>query len=442
MEIGFATSTPSLRLNNVFDIIMDSRSADHNVSANTTAGLTGVGWFNWANSLNGHRMVLGINNGISGARSDQSMNGRNSAGALVRTGIEGLLASPAGWAIFGYPIVNDLTAAAAGNYTDLYGTPVTLATVAAVTAASIQLQVRRLLAVGKRVILTPETGATNLSAAQIGQLHEFNLRMRAFAEATDGVYMWDPRPALWAAGTATTIAFKAGALRTGDPTHFSILGGMLAGQVFNTFIASLMTVSDFGPASLSDNATTNPRQMTPNPLFNTLTGGTVSGGLVLSSGNVPSGYEIKGASTSSVSVTSAAEANGFGNAVTMAFTTTAADVVQIIGTAPALAAWNLTDTFQQQIDMDVAAGSAAAFPYLEMQVNTDQGTTSYYAMYTDATYAPFPTTAYSVRLRSQPGVVRAGSTTKGFLSPRLGIRFTGAGNITLTLRRPSFERRF
>lgn len=442
MEIGFATSTPSLRLNNVFDLIGDSRSADHNVSANTTAGLTGVGWFNWANSLNGHRMVLGINNGISGARSDQWMNGRNSAGALVRTGIDGLLASPAAWAIFGPPIVNDLTAAAAGNYTDLYGTPVTLATVAAVTAASIQIQVRRLLAVGKRVRLMLETGATNLSAAQIGQLHEFNLRMRAFGEGTDGVDVLDARPALWAAGTATTIAFKTGVLRAGDPTHFSILGGMLIGQASNNSMQPVASYTDFGPASLSDNTTTNPRQMTPNPLFSTLTGGTVSSGLVLTSGTVPAGYEVKGASTSSVVITSAAEANGFGNAVTMAFTATAADVVQIIGTAPALSAWNLTDTFQQQVDVDVAAGSAAAFPYLEMQVNTDQGTTSYYAMYTDATYAPFPTTAYSIRLRSQPGIVRAGSTTKGFLSPRIGIRFTGAGNITLTLRRPSFERRF
>lgn len=437
-------------MNNLIDLIGDSRTYDQGVNA-SAVGQTGVHVINHANAQNGGRFIVNSNQGWSGSRSDQWLRGFDNAVPPVkqRGGIDALLASPAAWAYIGFPIVNDLAQSAAGYTDTISGTVVNANNVADVAFANIKADILRLLAAGKRVIVTPEPGATNLPVAAIKQLHRFNYLLRRLVETTDRLYTWNPLKVLWTAASPTSITMAANVMRNGDPTHYSVVGGILLGREFGPTFAPMFPFVNFKPMSVHDNPAVNAGQMTPNALFTRVTGdgiqptavaGIVSGGLVLSSGTVPAGYEIKGAATSSVAITIADEPNGYGKVVTFAFTTTAADVVQIIANAPSSGVWSLTDSFQQQVDIAVPAGSVNAWAYGEMQLNTDLGTNSYYALYADASYGPFPTFAYNHQLISQVGKVRDGSTAKGYVSARVGIRFSGAGNITTALSFPDFRR--
>ncbi len=55
-------------------------------------------------------------------------------------------------------------------------------------------------------------------------------------------------------------------------------------------------------------------------------------------------------------------------------------------------------------------------------------------------YGSFPTFAYNLQLISQVGKVKEGSTAKGYVNARIGVRFTAAGNITMSLSSPDFRR--
>lgn len=440
-----------LRSNNYIDLIADSRTYDQGVNS-TPVGQTGVHLINHANAQSGGRFIVNANHGWSGSRSDQWLQGLDNSNppVKVRGGIDAMVASSAGWFYIGFPIVNDLAQSAAGYIDTISGVAVTATNVADVAFGNIKPAILRLLATGKRGIVTPEPGATNLPVAAIRQLHRFNYLLRRLVETTDRLYMWNPLKVLWANTTPTAISMVAGVMRNGDPTHYSVIGGLLLGREFAATFAPMFPFQNFKPISIHDNPSSNPGQMTPNALFTRVKGdglqpafaadGVVSGGLVLTSGTVPAGYEIKGSASSSVAITIADEPNGYGKVVTFAITTTAADVVQIIANAPSSGAWNLTDNFQQQVDLAVAAGSANAWAYGDMQINTNLGTDSYYALYADGSYGPFPTFAYNHQLISQVGKVKEGSTAKGYVNARIGVRFTAAGNITMSLSCPDFRR--
>lgn len=414
-----------------FDHIGDSRTADLNVGAVEANGLSGTHWFNWANALSGNRMRLGRVLGVSGNRTDQYINANLSAA----------LASNSGWLVFGFPAVNDLSQSTAG-YTDSNGVVVTSSNVASVAAGNIIAAALQALGQNKNVILTAEPGSTSLTATNVQQKHEFNLRLRAFAEATPGVFFWSANSVLLnPTGSATLDTFRTNVLRSGDQTHYSVSGGKDAGAVFASFINDQIPYSDIGTHSLTDALTTNPRQLIQNALFSTLTGGTTNGTIVLSSGTVPSGWKLSAAATTSVTITSASNANGFGNDVTMAFTASAADTVTFESNAPSTSAWNLTDVFEGGIECDVAASPSNAAVYWNTQIATDAGTNNSWALY-PVSLGPYPTSAYSVRLLSKPMGVKSGSTTKSYISPRAQINFSAAGSITVTFRRPDTTRRF
>lgn len=390
-------------------------------------------WFNIANALMNSPMKWGLCLAVSGLRSDQYIN----------AGLSQALASNAGWLVFDFPAVNDLAAqpSLVFPYTNSNGVIVTSTNVAQIAAGNIIAAANQALAVGKKVLLTLEYGSTSLTAGPVAQMHELNLRLRAYAEATPGVYIWSANSVLWnATGSATLVVFKTGF--ASDGTHLTTLGSYFAGKAFKNFISSLIPNPDFGPASINDVQTTNPLQLMPNPLFNTLTGGTVTGGIVLTSGNVPSGLQIIGIASTSVIVTSGANANGWGNDVTFAFTAGAADNVKLTFTAPSNTLWQLTDIMEGGIDLDMAAGSSKAAVYWQTSMNTDLGAQDSWALYAGGTNGDGPTEAYSYRLRSPPASPKLNSVTKSFLTLRLTLNFSAAGNATITLRRPTTERRF
>lgn len=438
-------------VNNLMDLIGDSRTQDQGTNG-TPVGQSGVHFLNHYNATNGNRITVYQNQGWAGSRSDQWLKGLSSANVQVRQGIDALVSSPSAWVLIGFPIVNDLAQSAAGYVEQVGGVAVTAANVADVAFANIKAAILRLLAAGKRVIVTPEPGATNLPVAAIGQLHRFNYLLRRLVETTDRVYTWNPLKVLWTASTPTSITMAPNVMRNPgsvDPTHYSVEGGRVLGGEFAITANPMFPRQSYRPYSLHDNPAVNPGQMTPNALFTRVMGdgflpapvaGKTSGGVVVSSGTVPAGYEIKGSANSSVAITIADEPNGLGKVVTFAITSTAADNVQIIANAPSAASWNLTDNFQQQADIAVAAGSVNAWTYSEMQINTDLGTDSYFALFADANYKPFPTVAYNYTLYSQVGKVKAGSVTKGYVSARISTVLTAAGSTTISVSCPDFRR--
>lgn len=432
----FTSSSLYGRLRNPFkfDHIGDSRTANLTVGGQGGFGNGGSHWFHAANSLLGKRMRLGLNLGLSGFRSDE----------YLAAGLSSALASDSGWLVFGFPVVNDMAPNNAGSsttypYTNLSGTSVTQANVAQVSFNNIKTAALQALAAGKNVIVCEEPGATGFTTAQMTSLLEFNNRLRAFARATPGVYLFSANPIIWnPTGSSTGITFKTG--YSTDGTHYTALGAYNVGKAFAAFIGPLLPYADNGQALLADTTANNPYQLIRNPLFNTTTGGT-SSNLTLSSGTVPAGWALSASSAglATVTITNPADPNGFGNGVQMAITTTGACTLAFECNAPANTDWNLTDTLAAGIDASVAAGSSNFAVFFQTQIATNNGTLDLWDMY-PITFGNGPTEAYSYRLRSPDSGVKAGATSKTYVAARARMQFTAAGSGTVTWSRPTFDR--
>lgn len=417
---------------NRYDVIGDSRAADTTVATATQVGLQGTNWLNWANVLTGNRFVLNNVFATAGARSDE----------YIRTYWGQVMTSSSKYLIWNYPIVNDLAQSVAG-YVTADGVTVTSANAARLIASRIQARVTEATDAGKIVIFTLEPGATNLDAATVMQLHDFNLRMRTFGRTQSGVIVWSANSALWnPTASATVIGFRTGMLKTGDTTHYGVLGGYTAGSHFATNVIPYLNLpwSDTQIASINDTFGQNPRQMIRNALFNTTSGGTRT--TIGGSGNVPSGWRIVGAAGTTADITSAANASGFGNDITLTITSTGSDTVTFDSTSVATTDFTVDDQFDFEAEVDVAIGSSKAGVHSNLQVSTNLGTSSWWCMYGGAAgLEPYPEVAYSMKLKSQKATALAGSTSTVFLSPRINVFFTSAGNATVTIRRVSCTKR-
>lgn len=417
-------------IQDLFDFIGDSRSAAINSGA-TIASKCSNHWFPWATALSQQRYRLGLSLGIPGKRTDEYINANFAQ----------MLSSKAAWAVFDMGCVNDLSALPSGGFpfTNQNGVVVTSANVGTVAASNVIAAAQQALAIGKKVILTCEPGATGLTQAILGQMYEYNTRLRAFAEATPNVYIWQPGPYVWnPVSSASAVAFKSG--YSSDGTHYTTLGAYAIAQGFIAYFDSVLPKTNLKIGNINNVNATNPRQLINNPLFNTLTGGTCST-MTLSSGTVPSGWNVTGAAGSSVAITSASEPNGYGNAVTFAVTTTGADTVTIRSNQPATSLWNLTDILETGIDVSVAAGSSKASVFAHLPVSTDNGTIDCYDLYPPSGMGDGPTTAYSLRFRTLPNSPKAGAATKSFIEARTRIQFSAAGSCTVTLSLADLSRR-
>lgn len=424
----------------MLDIIGDSRAFDAttaNFSLSRQIGLTGSNFLNWGNALSGQRVRVGTNFGIFGMRTDE----------YLATNLTAMISSPAKIALIGYPCVNNLVPNAGGAtstfpYTHTNGQTVALADAGRVAFEDVRDAALRLVAVGKTVIVTCEPGATNLDAARVQQLHDFNARLITWARATPGVFCWSANSVLWnSTGSSTQIVMKTDILKPGDPTHHGIFGGYTAGKVFANIIRGLIPPNDIGIASINDAYGQNPRQLIRNPLFANTTGGTRSGGIG-GTGNVPAGWDISGSSGVTANFTSAANIDGIGNDITVAISKSTAgfEVVNFNSVAPSNADWSLTDQIEHAFEIDKAAGSSNAHVYGNLQINAPGGqtgdTADWWSLWGNASFGTGPAEAYSVKHRSQRAGANPGAASKGYLSPQVQIALLGAGSsITFTIRR-------
>lgn len=419
----------SIPLRNSFVAIGDSRTDQLFYSTVDAAGYrstpTGRHYFNVANALLGQPWTMVASYGISGLRSDQ----------YLTINLQNVLNTNAEYVLWGPPGVNDITQSVNG-YTDAYGRSITISNVADIVAQNIKTAVIAMINSGKKVILSTEWGSTSLTTAGVGQLFRLNEYLRYIAKNYPGVYLWDGTGVLWnQTGSATALAFNTG--YSTDGTHMDTLGGYYGGKSFAAFMQNITPVTDFGMSNIADVYSTNSLQILQNPLFQTLTGGNSSGAVI--TGNVPSGWTIVGSGTTSITVSSATNANGYGNDITLAITASAADSVRFQQGAIPLSSWGVADVMFFGAEVAVAAGSSNASVWAELQINTTLGTPSNFSLYADRTYfGAGPTEAYNYKLQTIPRGVTPGSTTNagGYVSPRLHFDFKAAGSATITIRRP------
>lgn len=415
-----------------FSMIGDSRTADLTIGIGTSSR----NWFNWACAYYKQTPKLVGKYGASGKRSDEYLTNGN---------FELALADSAQFLIFGYPAVNDITQSASG-YTDTYGRSVTASNVATYAIDNIITYAKRAVAYGKKVIFLTEPGSTSLPAAQVASVHEFNKLLKERVAEVAGAVLYDPCPLLWnPTGSTTLIAFKTN--YSGDGTHAQQMAAHVVGADFAAnVLPSLIPKVDTAPANINDSVVNGTQQLFRNPLFNTVTGGTTGGNITLTTGTVPANVTISGsvAAGLAVTITSASNANGFGNDITFAFTSTGAVNARIdLGTT--LADWLLTDRFESRIELDIASGATNTNGvHAVTTIQTDAGTSSMYALYgagDGPTSGPMPTSGETgLVLRTLRGPVPTGSTTKTAFNLRVLVAFSAAGACTVTLRRPGMYR--
>jgi hypothetical protein len=289
----------------------------------------------------------------------------------------------------------------------------------------------------------------------LAALYDLNSNIDAIGTAYPGtVFIVNNNPALWNfTGSATAVTFRAGALIDGT-THYSVLGGYYGGVSFNAAMQNIILGTDIANANINDINTSNPRSLLNNPLFQTASGG-VNTTCTLSSGTVPAGWtEVCGTSGISVTITQGADTNQLygsaavpiaGNAVTFALTSTGADLFRLFSTAPALTAFNLSDWLQGGMIVNVAASSSKCVIYGGLDLASNSATLTSYDLYGGSTpsgggFNDGPTTAYTYTMINPQATFAAGSASKSFTRWILYVKFSAAGNCTVTVSRPFFNR--
>lgn len=408
-------------------VIGDSRSSDFNINPQSKSAKS---WVTWAMAYYQQSFRITANYGVSGNRSDQYLTNGNFQKAL---------SDGSGWLVMGPPVVNDIGQASSG-YTDTYGNAVTLTNVVDVTVAKLTGYVKQARAAGKRVIVVAEYGAQSFNATQVAAVHEFNRRYQDAIKDLPGVYWVNFNPLVWdKTSSATAINFNTGF--TLDGTHAVQLMGETLGKWFaQNFLPSVMPKVDSAVANLNDTVINGSAQLYANPLLSTLTGGVTGSNITVTSGNVPGSVTVSGSAAGlSVVITSAANANGFGNDVTFAFTASGATTGRIDFTIPNQSNWALSDYIETGVEID-RASSCAGNIYSQTQLNSNLGTYDAYDLYSVTAGVPSSAAATGLVLRSLRNTWIPGSTAQGYLLHRLNVAFTGAGTCTITVRRPFIER--
>lgn len=411
---------------NGFDLVGDSRASQ----ATTSAGyaVASQTFFTQANALAGHRYILANNFGISGFRSDQYILSAISAG---------LLATNSQWVLVFMPALNDIaqSGGAATFVNTMNGDTVTAANCAAEVVSNLITLANRVLALGKKVIFTLETGSTTMSAAQISVLHNINDRIIGFVNSTPGTYVFSANGVLWSqTSSATAIAYNAG--YSTDGIHFTTLGAFASGVAFNTFFQTLMSLSDLAIANINDVQTTYSRQLINNPLFTTLTGGTATT-INLAAGTVPNGWNISGAATTNVTITSSADVNGYGNRITLAITATTSDQIRFLSQSPSNGNYTLSQWMQGGMDVTVSSGASNISVFFGTDNVTNLGDTQQFDLLSQAVGPGPSSVAYTYRLQSLPKPVLPGSSAQSFLLPCVLYILSsgGAGSATIQISR-------
>jgi hypothetical protein len=440
-----STSVTALAATNIFktagnirewDLIGDSRVYDHNsTSAGGMYGKTCKSWIAWANAFYKQSFRVVNNYGVGGNRTDQYLKNGN---------FELSMANTSGILVFGPPVFNDINQALAG-YTDADGNVVSLSNVVTLTIARLVTYITSAVQNGKTVICMSESGGTSFTAAQVACVHEFNRRYRDAIKAIPNVYFYNQNRLIWNPTSSTTaIAFKTN--YSGDGTHYQQMAGRVIGKDWATYLLpNLFPAVDTAVDNVSSLYSNGVGQLVTNPLLTTLTGGTNAGNITLTSGNIPAGVTISAASAGalSVAITSAANADGFGNDVTFAFTATAAVVGRIDFGSFNSTYVALTDYLEMGLEYDVAVGNTGLF-YPELQLVGNVNSVSCFDMLganqSPAMGPPSGIADTGIVLRTNKSTFPAGNASVSYALARLNVFFTAAGSGTITIRRPFLNR--
>jgi hypothetical protein len=413
-----------------FALIGDSRIAQYNINS-LLQSASGRHYFAWANALLGMPLQVVANYGINGVRSDQFI-ATNGAAALT---------AASQWVHIGPPAVNDIGQALSPTYTTVAspyfagGVVVTMSNVVAVVAAQIKAYCLACVNAGKKVLLSTEHGSTGFTTAQTAAVFLLNEYLRTISLTYPNIYLWDGAKDYWnPTGSTTAIVFRAG--YSGDGIHSILLGGFAMGNSLSTFLGtSLYSPNDYLGSNAADIPSTNSQSLIDNGLFTTLTGGSIVGS-TLTSGTLPLNWTFTGAATTSVVVTSAANANGYGNDVTLAITAGAADSITFAHGSYG-GSITLADQVSAAIQVSVAAGSSNFAVWQESDMQSNIGTNQAFALYADRTsgIGSGPTTAYTATLYCPYTGFPVGSVSITLAKTFIHLDFTAAGSATVTLRR-------
>lgn len=369
-------------------------------------------WVNWLNVLSGQRVTVVSTGAIAGKRTDEYL-----------ANFEKVLASGVGTIVFGMPCVNDIFQ----NYPT--------ATTSAQTAfANIKVKAEIALAAGKRVLCLTEPGSTPLSADQVKQVAIFNRLLTEWAESVQGVDVFDVRPIVWSAiAGGTTLTFKTDYQY--DGTHYTPKGGHAIGKAAATFAQG---VGLLGPSQLRlasnviDVFANNGIDLLNNGLFTTLTGGTIDTPIAgVTTGNCPTTYKLSATDASkvtSIAITSAANADGFGNDLTLAIAVSGATVVKFSNDIPSIGSKVPNGSFiDYAMQVDVANGSVN-FDGPQLWLYPGNMNEQFYM----ESFYRGPSEAYSETLQH---VAALPNTAVQWLVSGIQLPFIGAGSATVTLRR-------
>lgn len=360
-------------------------------------------------ALSGQRMRIGASFAVSGLRSDQYLAAANVSAAL---------ASNSYWLMV-YGVVNDI--GQNGNATDYW-------------SVNIKPVVQAWIGTGREVILMTETGqnAFSGSSANMGAVIKYNRQIRDFCKTTPGARLFDIAALVMQPGTAMT--FNANA--SGDGTHVNLIAGAnIAGQALANLFSSIASPCDGLPYSVDQVVANGGVQWHPNPLWLTTSGGSTgfTGGTV--TGTVPAGITaFGGVAGSSVAVSTAARADGYGNDLVLNITAAGAGVVKAQMDLSAVATENPGDVFYVNAALSVAAG-ASNFQWAGMHLQSNRaGTTTFVEDgFTASGNGSLPSGAYSWTSETERLTIASG--TRGWLTAYIMCYFSAAGSATVKVGR-------
>jgi lysophospholipase L1-like esterase len=394
----------------------DSRVAQIHADG-TKLNKAGFNHFSVGNALAGNRAILLKNLGNSGERTDQVL-------ARLKTAID-----TGAYVLYIHCGVNDI----AQNYP-------TASTSGATAFSNIRTMIDAAVYAGMLPLVCLDPGANSMATAQIAQLFILNQMLREYAETCPRMVLVDIPSALWnPAATSTTALALVG---TVDGTHEGNLGAYNAGKLFAAALQAIMPPRPHGVRSAVEVPGTSLINLLNNPMFTTVSGGTLSGG---NTGTVAGSWtgNRTGGSSGVFSVGTAGDGSGLYEQV-MACTFAAAGEEVRIQQDVNIANWSIGDILQASSEIAVDAGSSnLAGVYTYLQVN---GSGNGFAAITSMDgycvgAGAGSTEGYKLNHLTEKLVV-PNYTTKSWATMHVKAIAAGAGSATVRIRRAQIRKRF
>lgn len=401
---------------NTIGVLGDSRSAELILNGGTYGAYSII---NQANARTGARLTPTYNGAVGGYRSDQYLQN-----------LPALLASGVGYAnVWGW--YNDINQ----GYTDTQiwnGYNGSIGTKAAFDA---------ILNNGINLFIFTESGGTLFNTTKFGYVLAINERLREYADSNSGCVLFDTTKVMWDPASTTAITFLSNILR--DEVHPSNYGYRVLGNAFSSILSSVVPQVDTEitsqfeyNASLANTIGSN---RTSNATFQTTSGGTAGAGIT---GTVPAAVSVSRSGSASAVVSTAANADGFGNDLVVQATFTAAG--EYIKVAMTMGSSNYAsgDIIKCGVTAYVDSGSTNfCGPSLSPTWTTSTGAITFRDLYLYEFGYAGPTTAYTNTMRTPPITIPSGATVSG-VAWEMFLYGSGVGTATVRINRPWTRKQF